>query len=103
MNSAGCVPSAPSNGAGKSGGIDDISESISVREAARRSSMSEKSIRSYIRNDALPHWRNSKSGKIWLRWADFVAWMERRRIELRHDDGLLGILRDMNGARVSRS
>jgi antibiotic biosynthesis monooxygenase (ABM) superfamily enzyme len=75
----------------------------SVREVAQRSSMSEKIIRSYIRNDALPHWRNSKSRKIWLRWADFVAWMERRRIELRHDDGLLGILRDLNGARTSRS
>lgn len=58
--------------------------------------MSEKIIRNFIRNDALPHYRNSKSGKIWLRWKEFVDWMERRRIELRHDDNLLSILRDMN-------
>ena len=77
-------------------GRTDTAEFISVREVARRSSMSEKTIRNFIRNDALPHWRNSKAGKIWLRWAEFVGWMERRRIELRRDDCLLGILRDMN-------
>ena len=73
---------------------------ITIREVARRSSMSEKSIRNFIRNDALPHYRNSKSGKIWLRWIEFVEWMERRRIELKHDDCLLGILRDMRKAKV---
>ena len=72
---------------------------ITVREVARRSSMSEKSIRNFIRNDALPHYRNSGSGKIWLRRIEFVQWMERRRIELKHDDRLLGILRDMTRAR----
>ena len=76
----------------------DMSEFIDIREVAQRSSMSEKIIRSFIRNDALPHWRNRKTGEIWLRWTDFIAWMERRRIELRRDDGLLGILRDLNGA-----
>ncbi len=76
-----------------------MGEFISVREVARRSSMSEKLIRSFITNDALPHWRNRKNGKIWLRWADFAVWMERRRIELRHDDGLLEILRGMTKAR----
>ena len=69
---------------------------ITIREVARRSSMSEKSIRNFIRNDGLPHYRNSKSGKIWLRWAEFQGWMERRRIELKSDDNLLSILRDMN-------
>lgn len=58
--------------------------------------MSEKIIRSFIRNGALPHYRNSGSGKIWLRWREFVEWMERRRIELKRDDFLLSILRDMN-------
>jgi hypothetical protein len=80
-------------------GRTDTAEFISIREASRRSSMSEKTIRNFIRYDALPHWRNSKAGKIWLRWTDFVAWMERRRIELRHDDQLLGILREMAKAR----
>jgi len=69
---------------------------ITVREVARRSSMSEKSFRNFIRNDALPHYRNSSSGKIWLRWIEFVEWMERRRIEVNNDGCLLGILRDLN-------
>ncbi len=69
---------------------------ITVREVARRSSISEKSIRNFIRNDALPHYRNSGCGKIWLRWVEFVQWMERRRVEFKHDDRLLSILRDMN-------
>ena len=72
---------------------------ITVREVSRRSSMSEKSIRNFIRNDALPHYRNSRSGKIWLRWIEFVEWMEHRRIELKTDDFLLSILRDMAKAR----
>ena len=58
--------------------------------------MSEKSIRSFIKNDALPHYRNTGSGKIWLRWIEIVEWMGRRRIELKRDDSLLSILRDMN-------
>ena len=69
---------------------------ITVRDVARRSSMSEKSIRDIIRNDALPHYRRSASGKIFVRWSDFEAWMERWRIEFKHDDRLLSILRDMN-------
>ena len=80
-------------------GKTDTVEFISIREASRRSSMSEKTIRNFIRHDALPHWRNSKTGKIWVRWTDFVAWMERRKIELRHDDGLLEILKGMTKAR----
>ena len=71
---------------------------IGIREAARRASMSEKPIRKLIRNDALPHYRGGKSGKILLRWADFVKWMERRKIILKHDDRLLSILRDMGKA-----
>ena len=79
--------------------VSETDEYITVRDVARRSSMSEKSIRNLIRNDALPHYRNGKSGWIYMRWIDFVAWMERRRIELRHDDHLLNILRDMKKAR----
>ena len=71
---------------------------IGIREAARRASMSEKTIRKLIRNDALPHYRGGRSGKILLRWADFVEWMERRKIILKHDDRLLSILRDMGKA-----
>ena len=71
---------------------------IGIREAARRASMSEKTIRKLIRSDALPHYRGGRSGKILLRWADFVEWMERRKIVLKHDDHLLSVLRDMGKA-----
>ena len=70
---------------------------LSVREAAWRSSMSEKTIRNIIRDDALPHYRNGKSGKILLQWSDFVSCMERRNRQLVQDDHLLSILRDMKG------
>jgi hypothetical protein len=90
-----CCATAASNQPRTDPEADDY---ITIREVSRRSSMSEKIIRSFIRNDALPHYRNSKTGKIWLRWTEWAAWMERRRIELRRDDTLLGILREMNGA-----
>ena len=95
----GCATAAISNGPHAFSEADDY---ITVREVARRSSMSERSIRNIIRNDALPHYRKSRSGKILLRWTDFAAWMERRRIELKHDDHLLSILRDMRKAKRNR-
>ena len=93
MKTTGHAGSAASN---EPAGVSGDDGFITVREVAGRSSMSEKSIRNFIRNDALPHFRNSRSGKIWIRWSEFVGWMERRRIELKNDDCLLGILRDMN-------
>jgi hypothetical protein len=84
--------------AGGSGAGADLGEYVTVKEIARRASMSEKSIRNFIRNDALPHYRNSSTGKIWVRWNEFTAWMEGRRIQLQGDDGLLGILRELKGA-----
>jgi hypothetical protein len=73
----------------------EMDEYIDVREVSRRCSLSDKSIRKMIRNDALPHYRNGESGKILLRWSDFVACMERRKKQLENDDNLLSILRDM--------
>jgi hypothetical protein len=70
-------------------------EYIDVREVSRRCSLSDKSIRKIIRDDALPHFRNGRSGKILLRWSDFVSCMERRKTQLENDDNLLSILRDM--------
>ena len=93
MKTIGCPAAAISNA---SYAFPEADGFVSIREVARRSSMSEKTIRNMIRDDALPHHRRSKSGKIYLRWTDFAAWMERRRIELKHDDHLLSILRDMN-------
>jgi hypothetical protein len=75
--------------------IAGTEEYIDVREVSRRCSLSDKSIRNIIRNDALPHYRNGKAGKILLRWSDFVMSMERRKTELENDDNLLSILRDM--------
>ena len=70
-------------------------EFIDVREISRRCSLSDKSIRKFIRDDALPHYRNGRSGKILLRWSDFVMCIERRKAQIENDDSLLGILRDM--------
>jgi hypothetical protein len=75
--------------------IAESEEYIDVREVSRRCSLSDKSIRKIIRSDALPHYRNGRSGKILLLWSDFVACMERRKTQLENDDNLLSILRDM--------
>ena len=97
MKTIGCATGAISN----TSYAFPEADFVSIREAALRSSMSEKSVRNIIRDEALPHYRRSGSGKIWLRWADFAEWMERRRIELKRDDCVLDILRDM--ARKARS
>ena len=77
--------------------IAGTGEYIGVREVSRRCSLSEKSIRKIIRDDALPHYRNGRSGKILFLWSDFVACMERRMTQLKEDDHrLLSVLRDMN-------
>ena len=70
---------------------------LSLNDVAQKANMSIKHIRKHL--GEIPHYRFSKRGKIWIRWTEFVAWMERRRIELRHDDQLLGILREMAKAR----
>ncbi len=75
--------------------IAGTEEFIDVREVSRRCSLSDKSIRKIIRDDALPQFRNGRAGKILLRWSDFVACMERRKTQLENDDNLLSILRDM--------
>jgi hypothetical protein len=75
--------------------IAGTAEFIDVREVSRRCSLSDKSIRKIIKDDALPHYRNGRSGKILLLWSDFVACMERRKAQLENDDSLLSILRDM--------
>ena len=75
--------------------IAGTEEFIDVREVSRRCSLSDKSIRKIIRDDALPHFRNGRAGKVLLRWSDFVACMERRKTQLENDDNLLSILRDM--------
>ena len=79
----------------QSGSISEDDAYVSVREVAKRSSMSEKIIRNFVKDGSLPHYRNSRSGKIWLRWTEFAAFMESRRIEFKNDACLLDILRDM--------
>jgi hypothetical protein len=70
--------------------IAGTEEFIDVREVSRRCSPSDKSIQRISRNDALPHFRNGRAGKILLRWSDFVICMERRKTQLENDDNLLG-------------
>jgi len=51
---------------------------LSVLEVSRRASMSTKFIRQHL--SEIPHHRVSKGGKIWIKWSDFVAWIEKYRI-----------------------
>jgi hypothetical protein len=66
---------------------------LSLNGVAQKANMSIKHIRMHL--EEIPHYRFSKHGKIWLRWNDFAVWMERRRTELKGDDSLIEILRDL--------
>ena len=51
---------------------------LSLTEISYRASMSTKFIRQHL--SEIVHHRVSEKGKIWIRWSDFVAWMETLRV-----------------------
>ena len=66
---------------------------MSLNEVARRADMSVKQIRKHL--SEIPHYRFSKRGKIWVDWKEFQTWMQKRRVEIRQDDQVVDILRDL--------
>jgi predicted DNA-binding transcriptional regulator AlpA len=70
---------------------------LSLKELAERASMSERMIRRYIRE--MPHHRFSPTGKIWVRWSDFEAWMEKHKVALREDPDVRAVLAGLFGER----
>ena len=51
---------------------------LSLTEISYRASMSTKFIRQHL--SEIVHHRVSEKGKIWIRWSEFMAWMDTHRI-----------------------
>jgi len=66
---------------------------LTLNEVASRASMSTRFIRKHL--SKIPHYRASARGKIWIDWIDFQSWMRKLRVEIRQDDPVVDILRDL--------
>jgi hypothetical protein len=58
--------------------------------------MSERTILKYLHE--IRHHRNSPRGKVWVRWSDFVAWMEGKAQAVRGDEEVLEFIENLKGA-----
>jgi hypothetical protein len=84
--------------AGAAGQIDSCTEAktqglMSLNDVALRASMSTRFIRKHL--SEIPHYRASLRGKIWIDWNEFQSWLRRLRVEIRQDDPVVDILRDL--------
>jgi hypothetical protein len=66
---------------------------LSLNDVASRASMSTRFIRKHLTE--IPHYRSSARGKIWIDWIDFQSWVRKLRVEIRQDDPVVEILRDL--------
>ena len=66
---------------------------LSLNDVATRASMSTRFIRKHL--SEIPHYRASARGKIWIDWIDFQSWVRKLRVEIRQDDPVVEILRDL--------
>lgn len=62
-----------------------MSDYVTIKALAQRSSLSERTLRRYIRCRELPHYRPDPKGKILIRLSDFDVWIESRRIRIEQD------------------
>ena len=63
---------------------------LSLNDVASRASMSIRFIRKHL--SEIPHYRSSARGRIWI---DFQSWVRKLRVEIRQDDPVVEILRDL--------
>ena len=84
--------------AGAAGIIDGCAEAktqglMTLNDAALRASMSTRFILKHLRE--IPHYRASARGKIWIDWNEFQSWLRSLRVEIRQDNPVVDILRDL--------
>ncbi len=63
----------------------DMSEYVTIKELALRASLSERTVRKLIRRGEFPYYRPDPRGKMLVRWYDFEAWIESRRVRIEAD------------------
>jgi excisionase family DNA binding protein len=62
-----------------------MTDYLTIREAADRLRISERSLRKYLKRGDLAYYRPDPRGKILIRWADVESWLESRRVEIDKD------------------
>ena len=62
-----------------------MSEYVTIKDLALRASMSEKTVRKFIKRGEIPHYRPDPKGKMLIRWSDFEVWIESRRVRIEAD------------------
>ncbi len=62
-----------------------MNEYVTIKDIALRASLSEKTVRKFIRRGEIPYYRPDPRGKILIRWSDFETWIESRRVRIEAD------------------
>jgi excisionase family DNA binding protein len=62
-----------------------MSDYVTIKVLAQRSSLSERTLRKLIRCGEIFHYRPDPKGKILIRLSDFDAWIESRRVLIEKD------------------
>ena len=62
-----------------------MNEYVTIKDIAVRASLSEKTVRKFVRRGEFPYYRPDPRGKILIRWSDFEAWIESRRVRIEAD------------------
>lgn len=78
-----------------------MTDYVTIREAAGRLRISERTLRKYLKDGDLPCYRATgrPKGKILLRWADVDSWLERHRVQARADEDVKAVLVSLFGER----
>lgn len=69
---------------------------MKLSEISIRVSMSARTIKKHL--SEIPHYRATRTSPILIKWPDFEAWMERRRIDAREDPDVSAILEKISQA-----
>lgn len=62
-----------------------MNDYVTIKFLAQRSSLSDRTLRKFIRCGEFPHYRPDPKGKILIRLSDFDAWIESRRVQIEQD------------------
>jgi excisionase family DNA binding protein len=76
-----------------------MTDYVTMREAAERLRISERTLRKYLKRGDLPHYRPDPKGKILIRWNDVEAWLDRHRARSRTDEDVKALLTTLFGQR----
>ncbi len=68
---------------------------VPIRTLCEQTGLCEKTIRRLIRTHGMPHHRNTPRGKILVEVAAFERYMRSTLVEIKQDDVVIGVLREL--------